>query len=144
MLGSSPPPVDVLEPGGWAHNGNGEVSEGKPQSKGGWAFFRHSRELQAQDVLRTKVVEVGGSACVGFAAESYDVEKHWQTGKSTAEVHLSDGTTRINSDISQDGEEHVHYNHLKDYIPKTLPYDLALRINKDGNVPQIQFNDNGV
>ena len=143
MSGSSPP-VDVLAPEGWAHDGRGEVSEGKPQSKGGVeaALFMHSRELQAGDVLRTQVE--GGGAWVGFAAESYDAEKHWETNKSTAWVSLSDGATDINSGISRDGEQHLHPNHLKDYIPKTLPYDLALRINKDGNVPQIQFNDDTV
>ena len=149
MLGSSPPPVDALDSEGWAHNDNGEIAEGKPQGKGGLAVlstapFKHSRELQAQDVLRTKVVEVGGNALVGFAAESYDVEKHLETIKSTAGVNLSDGTTVINSEISRDGQPHVHHDHLKDYIPKTLPFDAALRINKDGNVPQIQFNDDAV
>ena len=39
--------------------------------------------------------------------------------------------------ISHDGEE-------KDHVPKTKPYDVALRCDKDGNVPQIQFNDDGV
>jgi hypothetical protein len=142
MSGSSPP-VDVLAPEGWAHDGNGEIAEGKPQSKGGAAPFKHSQELQAQDVLRTKVV-VGGTAIVGFAAESYDVEKHGKTNKNTVWVSLSNGTTVINSDISRDGQQHIHQGHLKDYIPKTLPYDLALRISKDGNVPQIQFNDDAV
>jgi hypothetical protein len=61
-LGSSPPPVDVLEPEGWKHDGRGEIAEGKPQSKGDGAVFKHSRELQAQDVLRTnKVVKVGAA-----------------------------------------------------------------------------------
>ena len=92
--------------------------------------------------MRTRVE--GGNARVGFAAESYDVEKHRETVKSTAVVSLSDGTTIINSDISKDGEKHIHHDHLKDYIPKTLPYDVALRISKDGNVPQIQFNDDAV
>ena len=59
-------------------------------------------------------------------------------------MYLSDGSTCNYSDISRDGEQHTHWGHLKDYIPKTLPYDVALRINKDGNVPQIQFNDDGV
>jgi hypothetical protein len=59
-------------------------------------------------------------------------------------VQLSDGSTFIYSDISRDGERHTHHGHLKDYIPKTLPYHLALRINKDGNVPRIQFNDDAV
>ena len=54
------------------------------------------------------------------------------------------GSQKLNSDISRDGQQHVHLDHLKDYIPKTLPYHLALRINKDGNVPQIQFNDDAV
>ena len=36
-----------------------------------------------------------------------------------------------------------HNDHLEDYIPKTLPYDLALRINKDGNMPQLRFNEDG-
>ena len=54
MSGSSPP-VDVLEPEGWKHDEGGEIAEGKPQSKSGIVHFRHSRALQAQDVLRTKV-----------------------------------------------------------------------------------------
>ena len=131
MLGSSPPPVDALKAEGWAHNGNGEVSEGKPQCKGGWAHFRHSQELQAQDVLRTKVVK-GGIAYVGFAAESFDVEKHVETVKSTAGVSLINGSTIILSAISQDGQQHIHSHHIKDYIPKTLPYDVALRIMHKG------------
>jgi hypothetical protein len=142
---SGSPPVDVLAPEGWAHDEAGEIAEGKPQwCRGAFAPFRHSRELQAQDVLRTKVVQVGGIACVGFAAESYDAEKHMETFMSTAMVYLSDGTTTIGSDISEDGEAHWHHSLLKDLIPKTLPYDLALRITKDGNVPQIQFNDDAV
>ena len=86
----------------------------------------------------------GGGAIVGFATESYDVEKNWETNKSTAWVDLSNGTTVIYPDISRDGQDHYHRGHLKDYIPKTLPYDVALRISKDGNVPQIQFNDDAV
>ena len=131
---------DALDPEGWAHDEGGEIAEGKPQAKSYVADFRHSRELQAGDVLRTKVVE-GRGAFVGFAAESYDVEKHGATVNSTARVNLSTGTTVIRSDISRDGERHAHHGHLKDYIPKTLPFDVALRISKDANVPQIQFND---
>ena len=58
-------------------------------------------------------------------------------------MRLYDGTTFINSDISEDGENHYHSDHLEDHIPKTLPYDLALRINKDGNMPQLRFNEDG-
>jgi hypothetical protein len=50
-------------------------------------------------------------------------------------------TTVIDFDISEDGKMHYHYGLLKDYIPETLPYDL--RINKDGNMPQLRFNNDG-
>jgi hypothetical protein len=94
------------------------------------------------------VVEGGGAhAYVGFATESFDVEKHGETIKSTAAVLLSNGTTLISSDISKDGEGHIHCGHLKDYIPKTLPFDLTWLcavIEAVSNVPQIQFNDDAV
>ena len=77
--------MESLEAEGWAHNGAGEIAEGKPQwCQGNTARFRHSRELQAQDVLRTQVVE--GRAFVGFATEIFDVEKHVETRKSIAVV----------------------------------------------------------
>jgi hypothetical protein len=89
-------------------------------------------------------VEDGNNAVVGFAGQQYDPKKHGETFRSTATVGLRGGTTVIDSNISQDGEQHYHYGHLKDHIPKTNPYDVALRCDKDGNVPQIQFNDDGV
>jgi hypothetical protein len=58
-------------------------------------------------------------------------------------VCLHSGLVFIRSDISKDGEHHIHLDLLKDRIPKTLPYDLALRINKDGNMPQLRFNEDG-
>ena len=63
--------------------------------------------------------------------------------KNTAWVGLGDGTTVIGSGISLDGR-HGHPNHLFHLIPKTKPYDLAMRCDTDGNVPQIQFNNDGV
>ena len=59
-------------------------------------------------------------------------------------VELYDGTTKLLSEISQDEERHYHPGHLKNHIPTTKPYDLALRINKDGNMPQLRFNEGGV
>ena len=118
--------------------------------------FKHSQSLEEGDVWRMKVV-AGRGAFVGFATESYDAEKHWETIESTVWMVLSSGTTVIHPDVGQDGWAHdeegnqlagwannVHYNLLKDYTPKTLPYDVALRITKDGNLPQIQFNDDAV
>jgi hypothetical protein len=132
-----------LDTAGWAHNAEGEIVNGETRtSEGGSAFFQHPQELQGGDVWRTRV-EVG-RACVGFATESYDVEKHWETEESTAGVSLYDGSTCIYSDISKGGEDHGHNHHLKDHIPKTHPYDVALRMTKDGNLPQIQFNDDSV
>jgi hypothetical protein len=58
-------------------------------------------------------------------------------------VELFNCTTVIFPDISQDGVWRFHRGHLEAHIPKTLPYDLALRINKDGNMPQLRFNEDG-
>ena len=132
-----------LDTAGWAHNGNGEIVNGQMRSpEGRDAFFKHAQELQRGDVWRMRVE--GGRAMVGFATEQYNVEKHGETYKNIAWVWLDTGTTTILSDISQDGEEHFHPDHLEDHIPETKPYDVAVRITKDGNLPQIQFNDDSV
>jgi hypothetical protein len=138
-------PLGGLDPAGWACNEYGEIKNGEPQCKEDdydVGCFKHSQSLEPEDVLRMKVVARGG-ALVGIAAEGYDVERDGETYKSTAFVWLYTGTTQIRSDISEDGEDHFHYGLLKDYIPETLPYDLALRINKDGNMQQIRFNEDG-
>ena len=88
-------------------------------------------------------MEEGNNAVVGFAGQQYDPKKHRETFRSTVRAYLCDGTTAVASDIVQDGEDHIHPEHFKDHIPKTNPYDVALRCDK-GNVPQIQFNDDGV
>jgi hypothetical protein len=134
----------ALPPAGWACSEGGEIKNGDPQCKEGesYACFKHSQSLEAEDVLRMKVL-AGGSALVGIATEGYDAERHEETKKSTALVFLHNGTTVIHSDISEDGKQHRHIALLKDYLPKTLPYDLALRIKKDGNMPQLRFNEDG-
>ena len=33
---------------------------------------------------------------------------------------------------------------LTSFGPKAMPFDVALRCGKDNNVPQIQFNEDGV
>ena len=114
-------PVGALEPEGWSHNGGGEITAGRPQGKGGRAPFKHTRSLQAKDVWRMRV-EAGGDARVGFASEKYNAEKHGETNKSTAWVRLTDGTTDINSDISEDGQRHCHFGHLGPHIPEA-PFD---------------------
>jgi hypothetical protein len=136
------PPVGALEPAGWSHNEGGEITEGRPQSKGGYAVFRHTRALQAKDVWRMRV-EVGGHAYVGFATEQFNVEKHGETYESVAWVYLGNGSTRIRPAISEDGQEHYHQDQLRPHIPEA-PFDLALRCEAVSNVPQIQFNDDDV
>ena len=135
-------PLGALEPQGWSHNEGGEIADGRPQSNGGYGYFKHTRTLQAKDVWKMKVV-AGGGASIGIAGEGYDVERHYETYKSTAYVLLSNGSSFICSDISEDGETHGHSCLLEDRIPKTLPYDLALRMSKDGNMPQLRFNEDG-
>jgi hypothetical protein len=135
----------ALDPEGWNHSDGGKVVDGLPQ----WvvdgpyaAYFKHSRPVNANDVFRMRV-ESGNAAIVGFAGQQYNPEKHWETNKSTAIVNLKNGTTAIYSAISLHEERHYHGSHLEDRIPETKPYDVALRITKDGNMPQIQFNDDG-
>ena len=136
--------LGALPPAGWARSEEGEIESGEPQCKEGvnHAYFKHSQSLEPEDVLRMKVV-ARRDACVGIAGEGYDVERDGETYDSIAGVNLYNGTTFIRPDISQDGERHVHHRLLKEYIPKTLPFDLALRINKDGNMPQLRFNEDG-
>jgi hypothetical protein len=88
-------------------------------------------------------VEVRGDAWVGFASEKYNAEKHGDTYKSIAFVALGCGSTDIYPAISQDGQEHYHGGHLRPHIPEA-PFDLAVRCEAVSNVPQIQFNDDGV
>ena len=76
-------------------------------------------------------VEGGRARRVGIAGEGYDVERHGETVQSTAYVWMHDGTTNIWSKISQDGEYHVHDDHLKDHhLPKTLPYGLPFALSR--------------
>jgi hypothetical protein len=69
----------------------------------------------------------------------YDAENHMETYKSRAVVALSNGTTTINAAIAADGKLHRYPAHLERHIPETMPYDVALRCNPNGKVPQIQF-----
>ena len=117
------PPVDALEPEGWSHNEGGEITEGRPQSNGGDAYFKHTRSLQPKDVWRTRVEVVRG-ADIGFATEQFNVEKHGETHENTARVSLYSGTTFIDTAISQDEEEHYHSDHLEDHIPEALANSL--------------------
>jgi hypothetical protein len=115
-------PCGALPTAGWACSEGGEIKNGAPQCKDDEerAAFVHSQSLEAEDVLRTKVV-AGRNAWVGIAGEGYDVERDRETYKSIAKVDLSTGNTIIYSGISRDGQQHIHYDLLKDYIPKTLP-----------------------
>jgi hypothetical protein len=132
-----------LDTAGWAHNAKGEIVNGQTRSSEDRdAYFKHAQELQGGDVWRMRVE--GGGAFVGFATEGYDVEKDGETYESTAWVWLGYGLTGIRTGISLDGQDHSHHGRLDDHIPETTPYDVAVRITKDGNLPQIQFNDDSV
>lgn len=129
-----------LDPKGWAHNGEGAIVDGNPTSNGPTAYFKHSQKLRAGDVWKMRL-ERGQNAAVGFASDKYNVENHSDTYKNTALVTMYDGATDIDTGISQDSHQHLTFpSHLNYRIPDA-PYDVALRCDKDGNVPQIQFNN---
>ena len=130
-----------LDPNGWKCNDKGVLVGGQLQSKGGkQAYFKHSQAMTA--IVRMRVEE--GSVSIGFGGQHYDPERPFETYGSTARVWLDDGSTRIFPDLSRDGEEHHHHAHLGPLIPKSKPFDVALRCDPDGHVPQIQFNENDV
>ena len=60
------PPVDDLEPEGWHHDGAGEITEGRPRSKGRFDSFKHHHQLpgSADFVLTSLYCMTSGSACV--------------------------------------------------------------------------------
>ena len=83
--------LGALPPAGWKCDEGGEIKNGEPQNKDdeedeeqdeeNAASFVHSQSLEAEDVLRMKVV-AGRNGEVGIAAEGYDVERHGETFNS--------------------------------------------------------------
>jgi hypothetical protein len=59
-------------------------------------------------------------------------------------LYLADGATETRAGISLESDAQSNDDHLADRIPETTPYDLALRCDPDGNMPQVQFNEDGV
>jgi hypothetical protein len=131
-----------LDGAGWAKDEDGEVVEGRPHCEGADACFKHNKGLRPGDVWRMKVE--GGCAQAGFAGEAYDPAKHQQTYNSIAYVYLGDGQTRIGAGLSLDEEEHDHSGHLGPHVPSSSPFEMALRVDLDRNVPQVHFNEDGV
>jgi hypothetical protein len=89
-------------------------------------------------------VEGGRRAGAGFAGEAYDPARDDETYDSTAFVHLVDGSTRIYPGLNLDEEKHFHRGHLRPHVPSSPPFEMALRVDRDRNVPQVQFNEDGV
>ena len=138
----------ALDATAWVHNEHGVLVDGNPCCEDGYVcFFMHPQPFGGGDVWRCRFDGAGPGAYVGFACSSFDPTKWGQTWSSVARLGFASGeasgTTEINSDISQDGGSHFHHGHLGPYIPKTRPFDLALRCEAVSNVPQIQFDDDG-
>ena len=145
----------MLLPSGWKYDDDdGELADGQPRCKGeDYAGFQHSQPLGCQDVVRLRV-NVVGDLSIGFAGETYEAQPTQRTQRDGPEdeaaawVDLGDGSTRIYANLSQDGDDHLHDRHLAPCIPEVWPFDVAMRCDaadgSAGNVPQIQFNDDGV
>jgi hypothetical protein len=139
-----------LDPAGWKHNTGGDVAGGQPAAvehspaKGGNAHFKHSNPLCSGEVWRMRFIFQGGDcASIGLAAVGYDPESHVLTQDGTAEVGLGDGSTSIGPGISLDGQEHYHEQGQLE-MPQCAMLDVAIRCDPDGNVPQMQFSEDGV
>ena len=143
--GGNDPTPGGGEDDAWKHCVGGEVVEGRPQWRSGVkrkAYFKNKKPLRGGDVWRMRLDNFV-YAVVGFAGEEYEPASHSMVHAShLCELFLFDGKTVIHSGISLNGEDHVHHGHVK--IPKSAPCDLALRCDPDGNVPQVQFDEDGV
>jgi hypothetical protein len=128
----------------WAISEKGVVdqSTGFMHSTEKYARFKHCHEVNAGDVWSMTVEH--GRGVIGFCGEEYNVHKHKETSSTTVWVHLGSGTTYTNVDMSLDLKTTSQPDFLQDLIPETSPYTVALRCDRDGNVPQIQFQEDGV
>jgi hypothetical protein len=104
------------------------------------ACFKHGQALEAGDVWRMRVEGMGRCALVGIGGQGYEPSRHSGTYDSTCWVDLGDGMARIYAGLSMDGGEHCHQYYR---IPKTAPFDVALRCERESHVPQVQFNEDG-
>jgi hypothetical protein len=136
-----------LDPAGWVNDGSGlvvnNVIQRSPALEPGYTHFKHEHPLCAGDIL-SMYVEEGHAGYVGFAGQSYNPKRAAETCTDTARLRLGRGTAGIFKDLSADNREKWSVSHLASHIPKTAPYDLALRCEAVSNVPQIQFNDDDV
>ena len=138
-------PLDAI---GWQHNAEGTVVDGVAQCRctgSGRCFFKHSQAIGPGDVLKMRVEagKVRLASIVGLAGKKLDIQRPMETWGRTALVNMRNGTTVIHAGLSSDRQYHGHYCQLQNHVP-TAPFDLALRCDTAGNVPQIQFNEDGV
>jgi hypothetical protein len=134
----------LLVAAGWEYDAaRDDVVDGLPQCKGEWGYYKHSQPIRAGDVWRMRVAATG-SAVVGFAGQQYEPGEQEETVGNTAGMWLDTGSTYILADLSMDGQQHSHYSQLAQHIPQLAPFNLALRCHPDSNVPQAQFNEDGV
>ena len=60
-------------------------------------------------------------------------------------MSLHSGSTSINTDISQDGQDHFHFEPvLSTAMHARAPFDLALCCGAVSNVPKVQSNEDDV
>lgn len=138
---------------GWAHSPTGFLKNGQPMcTEGpGFAFFKHSQALHPGD---SWTIRCSGwkKAMVGFAGDGYDPERNAETSAMIACVKLGDGSSTIMGGLSLDGEQ--KQSKPSKETPGLVPhirkvnvspvYAVTLRCDPDGNVPQIQFNEDKV
>jgi hypothetical protein len=128
----------------WMCDSHGKIVDGQPESLGGFAYCKNSRALQSGDIW-TMRVDVLAGAIIGFTEESYDVNRPTGAFESAIKVSLGDGTTAIGSGLSVDGKYHVLSRHLYSHLPKTAPFNVAVRCNGMNHSPAIMFSgDDGM
>ena len=131
----------------WAHDGTGEVLLGgqlKAAPPSTMSYFKHQHALNAGDILKMHVNSVQLAASIGFAGQAYDPSRHADTCRSTSWVSLGNGNAYIMAALGKEGVFRSHVSQLHPYASRGALNDVSLRCDPKGNVPQIQFNEDGV
>jgi hypothetical protein len=132
----------------WAHDGTGEVlldGQLKAAPPSTMSYFKHQHALNAGDILKMHVEgSVQLAASIGFAGQAYDPSRHTDTCRSTSWVSLGNGNAYIMAALGEEGVFRSHVSQLHPHASHGALNDVSLRCDPNGNVPQIQFNEDGV
>ena len=90
-------------------------------------------------------VKKGSKSWIGFVDENFDINSNdnlyaFSNLKNVMWVRLCDGTGVVGKNTNISNITHYSYSNLKNLIPTSESYLVSVRINKELNIPQINFS----